>query len=177
VKKALLIIGGLVAVAIIGVLAYATTKPDIFRVQRSASIKAPPEKIQAALTDYRGWQAWSPWEKLDPKMKRSFLGAEKGKGAIYAWEGDKNVGQGRMEITDAAPTKVKMDLDFMKPFEAHNKVEFTLAPKGEATELTWAMYGPVPYVAKIMHVFVDMDRMVGGQFETGLANLKGVVEK
>jgi hypothetical protein len=160
-----------------GVLIFAATKPDVFRVTRSASIKAPPEKIQAQLADFHGWQAWSPWEKMDPAMKRSFGGAEKGKGATYAWEGNDKVGQGRMEITESTPQKVALDLDFVKPFGAHNQVSFTLAPRDEATEVTWSMVGPVPYFAKIIHVFVDMDRMVGSQFESGLANLKAVTEK
>jgi hypothetical protein len=149
----------------------------VFRVTRSASIKAPPEKIQAQLADFHGWQAWSPWEKMDPAMKRSFGGAPKGKGATYAWEGNGKVGEGRMQITEAAADKVALDLDFVKPFEAHNKVVFALTPKGDTTDVTWSMVGPVPYFAKIMHVFVDMDGMVGSQFETGLANLKTVSEK
>ena len=167
----------LFVVAVVGVLIIAATRPDSFRVTRSASMKAPPEKIQAQLSDFRGWQAWSPWEKLDPAMKRNFSGAEKGKGATYAWQGNGNVGEGRMEITESSPQKVAMDLDFVKPFEAHNKVTFTLAPKGDATDVTWSMTGPVPYFAKILHVFVDMDRMVGSQFESGLAKLKAVTEK
>src|SRR5712672_2864002 len=165
-----------VVVLIAGVLVFAATRPDTFRVQRSASIKAPPEKISAVLSDFHGWEAWSPWEKMDPAMKRSFSGAEKGKGAIYVWQGNGKVGEGRMEITDATASRVSMDLDFIKPFEAHNKVAFTLAPKGDATEVVWSMQGPVPYPAKIVHVFMDMDSMVGGQFETGLANLKTVSE-
>jgi len=166
-----------VVVLIAGVLVFAATRPDTFRVQRSASIKAPPEKISAVLSDFHGWQAWSPWEKMDPAMKRSYSGAEKGKGAAYAWEGNGKVGQGHMEITDAAPSRVALNLDFIKPFEAHNKVVFTLTPKGDATEVNWAMQGPVPYPAKIVHVFMDMDSMVGGQFEAGLANLKTLTEK
>jgi hypothetical protein len=166
-----------VVVLIAGVLVFAATKPDTFRVQRSASIKAPPEKISAVLSDFHGWQAWSPWEKMDPAMKRSYSGAEKGKGAAYAWEGNGKVGQGRMEVTDAAPSRVALDLDFIKPFEAHNKVVFTLTPKGDATEVNWAMQGPVPYMAKIVHVFMDMDGMVGKDFEAGLANLKAITEK
>lgn len=176
-KRTLAIIGGALAVLVVAVLIYAATKPDVFRVQRAASIKAPPEKIAAVLGDFRAWEAWSPWEKMDPAMKRRFSGEPKGKGAIYIWEGNGNVGQGRMEITDATASRVAMDLDFIKPFEAHNKVAFTLVPKGDSTEVVWSMQGPVPYPAKIVHVFVDMDRMVGGQFETGLANLKTVTEK
>lgn len=164
------------AVLVAALLAFAATKPDVFRVERSASIQAPPERIQAILSDFRGWQAWSPWEKLDPAMKRTYSGAETGRGSVYAWEGNRDVGQGRMEITDAEPSRVAMNLDFVKPFEAHNQVEFLLAPKAGATEVTWKMQGPVPYVAKIVHVFLNMDAMVGGQFETGLTNLKRVAE-
>jgi uncharacterized protein YndB with AHSA1/START domain len=177
-KKTLARIGGAIAVLIAAVLVFAATKPDNFRVQRAASIKAPPEKIFAVLSDFHAWQAWSPWERMDPSMKRSFSGAEKGKGAVYAWEGNGKVGQGSMEITEAtAPSRVVMDLDFVRPFAAHNKVDFSLVPRGDATQVTWTMNGPVPYMAKIVHVFVNMDRMVGGQFESGLANLKAITEK
>jgi hypothetical protein len=170
-------IGALVFVVLVaGLLAFAATKPDVFRVERSASIQAPPERIQAILSDFRGWQAWSPWEKVDPGMKRTYSGAASGKGAVYGWEGNRDVGQGRMEITDAEPSRVAMNLDFVKPFEAHNNVEFLLAPKPGATDVTWKMQGHIPYVAKIVHVFVNMDAMVGGQFETGLTNLKRVAE-
>ena len=176
-RKTLAIIGGVVVVLVAAVLLYAATRPDTFRLQRAATIKAPPEKIAAILGDFHGWQAWSPWEKMDPAMKRSFSGAPKGKGAVYAWVGNKEVGEGRMEITEAAPARVAIDLDFVKPFEAHNKVVFALAPKGDATEVTWSMQGPLPYVAKVVHVILDMDGMVGKQFETGLANLKALAEK
>jgi hypothetical protein len=165
------------AVAVAGVLAFAATKPDSFTVQRSASIKAPPEKISAVLSDFRGWGAWSPWEKMDPAMKRTYSGAPKGKGAVYAWAGNSEVGEGSMTLTEAEPTRVALDLDFVKPFEGHNKVVFTLAPKGELTEVTWAMNGPSPYITKVIQVFCDMDGMIGQQFETGLANLKAVTEK
>jgi len=175
--KTLKIVLIVLALAVAGVLVLAATKPDTFRVERKATIKATPEKIAGVLSDFRGWEAWSPWEKMDPAMKRTYSGEAKGKGAAYAWEGNGKVGQGRMQITEAAPSRVALDLDFVKPFEAHNKVEFNLAPKGDATEVTWSMVGPVPYPAKIMHVFVDMDAMVGGQFEAGLANLKTVTEK
>jgi hypothetical protein len=176
-KKTLATVGVLAVILVAGVLIVAANKPDTFRVQRAASIKAPPEKIAAVLTDFRGWEAWSPWEKLDPAMKRSYSGAEKGKGAIYAWEGNGSVGVGRMEITDVAPSRVTLDLDFVKPFPARNKVEFALEGKDDTTRVTWTMQGPIPYVAKIVHVVFDMDGMVGGQFETGLANLKALAEK
>ena len=167
-----------VVVLIAAVLAYAATKPDTFRVQRSASITAPPEKVFALLNDFRRWGAWSPWEKKDPAMKRTFGATTTGKGAVYAWEGNKDVGQGRMEIAESVPpSKVALNLDFVKPFEAHNLVEFTLEPKGDTTNVTWAMQGDTPYFAKIIHVFINMDKMVGKDFEAGLANLKAIAEQ
>src|SRR5713226_6113468 len=175
--KMLKIIGIAVLVVVGAVLVLAAFRPDSFRIQRAATIKAPPEKIAAVLSDIHRWGAWSPWEKMDPALKRSYSGAAKGKGAVYAWQGNREVGEGRMEITEAAPSRVAIDLDFVKPFEAHNKVVFTLVPKGDSTEVTWAMQGPLPYVAKVVHVVFDMDGMVGKQFETGLANLKAVAEK
>jgi len=172
------IIGIVIVVLIAGVLILAATKPDTFRVQRAASIKAPPEKIFALINDFNRWGAWSPWEKKDPAMKRTFGATTTGKGAVYAWEGNKDVGQGRMEIAESVPpSKVALNLDFVKPFEAHNLVEFTLEPKGDATNVTWAMQGHTPYFAKIIHVFINMDKMVGKDFETGLANLKTAAEQ
>src|SRR2546427_10043416 len=168
----------IVVVAFIAaVLIFAATKPDTFRVRRAASIKAPPEKIFAFINDFNRWGAWSPWEKKDPAMKRTFGAATSGKGAVYAWEGNKNVGQGRMEIAESVPpSKVAIKLDFVKPFEAHNIVEFTLEPKGDSTNVTWAMQGPMPYISKLITVFVNMDSMVGKDFEAGLANLKTLTE-
>jgi uncharacterized protein YndB with AHSA1/START domain len=171
-------IGIVVVVLIAALLVYAATKPDTFRVARSASIKAPPEKVFALLNDFQRWDAWSPWEKKDPAMKRTFSVVTSGKGAQYAWEGNREVGQGRMEIAESVPpSKVAIKLDFAKPFEAHNLVEFRLEPKGDVTNITWAMQGNTPYFAKIIHVFFNMDRMVGKDFETGLGNLKTVAEK
>lgn len=168
----------IIAVLIAAVLIFAATKPDTFRVQRAASIKAPPERIFPLINDFNRWGAWSPWEKKDPAMKRTFGAATSGKGAVYAWEGNKDVGQGRIEIAESvAPSRITLKLDFMKPFEAHNLVEFTLEPKGDATSITWAMQGDTPYFAKIIHVFFDMDKMVGKDFEAGLATLKSIAEK
>ena len=169
----------IVVVVLVGaLLAFAATKPDTFRVQRAASIKAPPEKIFPLINDLHSWGAWSPWEKLDPAMKRTHSGAASGKGAVYQWEGNGEVGAGRMEIVEASPpSAVRIKLDFLKPFEAHNFAEFTLEPKGDATNVTWAMYGPNTYVSKLMSVFVSMDSMVGKYFESGLANLKAATEK
>jgi carbon monoxide dehydrogenase subunit G len=169
---------GSVVLLVAVVLAFAATRPDSFSVRRAASIQAPPEKIFPLINDFSRWSAWSPYEKKDPVMKRSFSGPAAGKGAVYAWEGNGDVGQGRMEIAEAvAPSRVTLKLDFVKPFEAHNKVDFTLEPKGGATEVTWAMDGPMPFISKVITLFVDVDRMVGGDFEAGLANLKAVAEK
>jgi uncharacterized protein YndB with AHSA1/START domain len=176
--KIIAIVAVVVVVAVIAVLALAATRPDVFRVQRSASIKAPPEKVFPLINDYKQWAQWSPYETRDPAMKRTFSGPPAGKGAIYAWEGDKNVGSGRMEIVEVAPpTKVTIKLDFIKPFEAHNIAEFTLAPQGDATTVTWAMHGPTPFFGKVLHLFLDMDKMVGTDFATGLANMKALAEK
>jgi hypothetical protein len=166
-----------VAVAIAGILAYAWTRPDSFRVERKATIKAPPEKIVALIDDFRAWTQWSPWEKRDPELKRTYSGAPKGKGAGYAWEGNKNVGSGSMEVLDSSPQKVVIKLDFIKPFEGHNTTVFTLVPEGAATHVTWAMYGPSPFISKLMSVFMNFDTMIGKDFEAGLAAMKAAAEK
>jgi len=173
-KAILLVLVLLVA----GVMGYAATRPDTFRVERSASIKAPPEKIFPLINDFRQWGAWSPWEKLDPAMKRRLSGADYGRRAVYEWEGNSSVGAGRMEISAETPGEfVRIRLDFLKPFEANNIAEFTLKPAGDSTTVTWAMYGPANYLSKLIGVFCNMDTMVGGNFETGLANLKAMAEK
>jgi uncharacterized protein YndB with AHSA1/START domain len=175
--KIVLLAMGIAAVAVAALLIFAATRPDSFRIERTASIKAPPEKVFAFINDLHRWTAWSPWEKIDPALKRSYGGAESGKGATYAWEGNGKVGSGRMEITDSVPaSKVAIKLDFIKPFEGHNIAEFTLQPGAQGTTVTWAMFGPSPYLSKVMGIVFNMDRMVGGQFEQGLANLKAVSE-
>lgn len=172
------IIGIIVVVLIVALLVFAATKPDMFHVQRAASIKAPREKIFALINDFRRWGSWSPYEKLDPTMKRTFSGPASGKGAVYEWDGNRHVGKGRVEITDTSPpSKVRITLDMVKPFEAHNLVEFTLEAKGHSTNVTWAMDGRTAYIGKVMHIFFSMDSMVGKQFEEGLANLKTIAEK
>lgn len=173
-KKIVLVLVLLVA----GILGYAATRPDELRVNRSATIKAPPEKIYGAIADFKNWRTWSPYETKDPAMKRTFEGAESGKGSIYSWDGNSEVGAGRMEIVEAdTPRKLAIKLDFIRPFEGHNIAEFLIAPKGEATEVTWAMHGPCPFVGKVMGLFFDMDKMIGKDFEDGLANLKAQAEK
>jgi hypothetical protein len=164
-------------VALFAVLILAATRPGVFRIERSASIKAASERIFPFINHFHRWTTWSPWEKIDPALKRTYSGANDGKGAKYAWEGNSKVGMGSMEITESSPPgRVVIKLDFVKPFEGHNIAEFTLVPGGESTTVTWAMHGPVPYIGKIMHLFLSMDRMVGGQFEEGLANLKAAAE-
>ena len=167
-----------VVVLIVALLGYAATRPDSFRVERSTSINAPPEKIFPLINDLNSWGAWSPFEKKDPAMKRIMSGAPNGKGAVYAWEGNKEIGKGRMEITESTPpSRVTMKLDFVEPFEAHNVVDFTLAPQGTATNVTWAIHGPSPFLSKLIGIFCNMDRMIGKDFEAGLASLKSAAEK
>lgn len=173
-----LIVGALIFASIAIVLVIATTKPDTLRVERSAMIDASPEKIFPLINDLqRGFTSWSPYEKKDPDMQRTFSGPENGKGAVYEWDGDDNVGKGRLEITNVSePSKVTMNLDFVRPFEAHNVVEFELEPQGASTNVTWGMHCPMPFVSKMMSVIFDMDQMIGSDFEAGLANLKTLVE-
>jgi uncharacterized protein YndB with AHSA1/START domain len=175
--SAVIVIAG-VAVAAAGVLIYAATRPDAFRIERSTSIQAPADKVFALINDFHQWVSWSPWEGIDPALKRTYSGAASGVGTAYAWEGNTKVGAGSMEITAATPpSRIVIKLDIRKPFEAHNTAEFTLAQKDGATQATWAMFGPSPYLSKLMGLFFSMDRMVGGQFEQGLAKLKAVAEK
>jgi hypothetical protein len=171
-KKIVLVLIAVVAV----ILGYAATKPDTFSVQRSITINAPPEKIAPLLDDFHQWGAWSPWEKLDPAMKRTHSGAARGKGAVYAWEGNSQAGAGRMEVLDASAAHVGIQLDFLKPFASHNTAEFKLEPNGNSTKVTWIMNGPNLYIGKVMSVFMSMDKMIGKDFEAGLANLKARAE-
>ena len=167
-----------IAVVIAAILVFAATRPDTFRVERSVSIKVPPEKIYALMNDFHQFGAWSPWEQLDQQMQRSYRGAISGKGAVYSWQGNMEVGAGRMEIMDAvAPSKVLIKLDFLQPFEAHNTTQYTLRAQGDATTVSWAMFGPTPYIAKVMGIFASMDSMVGKDFEKGLTKLKAEAEK
>ena len=151
-------------------------KPDTFRVERTRTIEAPPERIFELIADLHEWSSWSPFEKLDPAMNRSFSGARAGNGAIYAWEGNRRAGAGRMEILEAAPSRILIKVDFLKPFEGHNTAEFTLDAAGGSTAVTWAMYGPQKLMCKVMSLVFDMDRMIGKEFAEGLANLKKVAE-
>jgi polyketide cyclase/dehydrase/lipid transport protein len=170
------VIAIVIAVVLAAILIYAATRPNTFVVSRTTSIKAPAAKIQPLINDFHQWTQWSPYETKDPAMTRTFSGAASGQGSIYAWQGNKNVGTGRMEIIDTSMSKVAIKLDFITPFEAHNVAEFSFEPRGETTTVTWAMHGPLSYMAKVMHLFFNMDRMVGNDFAAGLANLKAVSE-
>jgi hypothetical protein len=172
------IIAVVLAIAIAVVLILAASKSPTFSVARAIDVKAPPEKIFALINDFHQWVSWSPYENKDPAMKRSYSGAESGKGAVYGWEGNSNVGSGRMEILDASvPSKILIKLDFFKPFEGHNTAEFTMLPQGGATHVNWVMRGPAPFISKLMQVFMNLDHMIGKDFEIGLANLKKLTEK
>jgi hypothetical protein len=172
------IIAVVLAIAIAVILLLAASKPATFRVERTIDVKAPPEKIFPLIHDFHQWVSWSPYENKDPAMKRSYSGAESGKGAVYGWEGNGNVGAGRMEILEeSVPSKILIKLDFFKPFEGHNTAEFTMLPQGDATHLSWVMRGPAPFISKLMQVFMNLDHMIGKDFEVGLANLKRLTEK
>ena len=177
-SQVLVIIAVILAVAIAAVLILAATKPTTLRVQRSVSINAPPELIFSLISDFHQWVTWSPYEQKDPAMKRTYSGTERGRGAVYAWDGDKNVGSGRMEILDvSAPSKIVIKLDFFKPFEGHNTAEFTMLPQGDGTHVTWLMHGPANFMSRLIQVFMNLDNLIGKDFEAGLANLKTITEK
>jgi uncharacterized protein YndB with AHSA1/START domain len=176
--ETIVIIAVVLAIIIAAVLILAATKPDTFRIERTAIVNAPAEKIFPLIADFHQWLNWSPWEGRDPALKRTYSGAERGNGAVYAWEGNKNVGSGRMEILEATtPSKVEIKLDFLKPFEAHNTAEFTMLPQGGATKVVWVMQGPSPFMSKLMQVFMSFDNMIGKDFEAGLAKLKTISER
>jgi uncharacterized protein YndB with AHSA1/START domain len=166
------------ALVVAGILAYAATRPDTFRVQRSTGINAPPERIFPLIANLKSMNTWNPFVDPDPAIKVAYSGPETGKGAAHTWRGNAKVGEGRIEITDVVPSsKIAMQLDMLKPMKAHNQVEFTLQPNGSETAVTWAMSGRQPFIAKLMTIFIDCDRMVGGQFEKGLASLKAIAER
>jgi uncharacterized protein YndB with AHSA1/START domain len=168
----------IVVVTIIAlILLFATTRPNIVRVQRSIAIDAPAEKIFPLLNDFHEWNRWAPQDKEDPTMTRSFSGTVNGKGAISDWDSKGSAGKGRMTIIDSSPpTRVVVQVDFVRPFTAHNVNEFTLEP-GPSTRVTWTMRGSRLYIMKVMGMFVNMDRVMGKHFEAGLANLKNAVEQ
>lgn len=171
-KKVLLTIVALLLLAGVVLVALAASKPNTYRVERKAVVAAPPESAYARVEDFRRWAEWSPWERLDPAMKKTYDGPESGVGASYAWSGNAQVGAGKMTITDSdPPSRLGLQLEFIKPFAAECKTQFTFAPDPAGTEVTWAMEGTNNFVSKVFAVFMDMDTMIGKDLETGLANL------
>ena len=168
---------GLLILALLGLIAYVANHPSDFRLERSTTVRAAPETLYDLISDFHRWTAWSPFEGIDADLKRTYGGAERGVGATYSWEGRKT-GVGSMAITEAvAFSRVLIDLTFVKPFHAHNQAEFTLEPDGDATRVTWAMSGHSGFFAKLIDVFLPMEKMVGPQFEQGLAKLKALAEQ
>lgn len=168
----------IIAVFIVVILVLAATKPDSFRVERSVAINAPPEAAFALVNDFHQWSVWSPFEDLDPEMERTYSGAERGEGAVYEWDGNRQAGKGRMEIQESTPpSRILIQLDFTAPFESNNISEFTFQPDGESTNVTWAMHGPNKFVGKVMSVFLSMDSMIGSDFERGLEKLRVTAEE
>jgi hypothetical protein len=177
-KKVLISLFGILAVGVVGVLGVASTKPDTFHLERSLVINAPAEKIYPHINDFHKWQAWSPFEKLDPTMKKEFGGPESGKGSTYHWSGNGQAGEGTMEIVETVPSsKVKIDLHFTKPMAGDDVALFTLVPEGEGTKVTWAMDGPSPLMHKVMTVFMSFEKMMAPTFDEGLTALKNIAEK
>ena len=175
--KLITILVGILVVAVAGLLVFASTKPGEMRIQRQAHINAPADRVFALINDFQRWRDWSPYEAKDPNMIRELSGLAAGKGAVYAWNGNKEVGQGRMEIVDsAAPDKITIQLTFLKPMENQGIAEFTLVPAEDGTVVTWSMTMPAPLISKVMGIFFDLDKMIGKDFEVGLANLKSKVE-
>ena len=167
----------LLAVLVAGILAYASTRPDMFEMSRSISIKAPPAKIFPHIDNLHSFNRWNPFLRKDMAAKLTYSGPDSGKGAAHAWEGNSHVGKGRVEITESSvPSKIVMRLDTVRPMEGHNRVEFTLEPSGETTTVAWSMQGKQPLIGKVVTMFIDCEKMVGRDFEQGLTDLKVIAE-
>jgi hypothetical protein len=165
------------AVAVLALVAFVATRPAEFRVVRAASFAAPAPAVFAQVNELRKWEAWSPWAKKDPQMKQTYEGAPAGTGAVTSWQGNKDVGEGRMTIVESRPNElIRFKLEFFKPFAATNSAEFTFSPQGGQTAVTWSMTGQNNFIGKALCLFFDMDKMVGGDFEKGLAGIKAIVE-
>ena len=171
----LLIVLIAVGAVIAAILLFAAMKPDRFEYRRSTNIDRPTDKIYPLINDLRAQAQWSPFEK-DPNMKRVHSGPAQGKGAVYEWDGNREVGAGRIAITDSTPSKVTLDLEMLRPFAARNVVEFTLEPRGQGTLVTWAMRGTQPFMVKLMSTFINCEKMICSQFDQGLAKLKTLAE-
>jgi Polyketide cyclase / dehydrase and lipid transport len=169
----------LVAIAVIVVLflIIVALQPSDFRVSRSAKLAAPPEKIFPQVNELRNWEAWSPWAKLDPNCKITYSGPPAGMDAGYAWAGNKKVGEGRLTITESKPSQfVRLRLEFLKPFKATNTAEFMFRPEGNQTVVTWNMFGNNNFIFKAFALFMNCDKMIGGDFEKGLTAMKTIAE-
>lgn len=165
------------AVVVVAFVVIVALQPSEFRVVRKATIVAPAPAVFAQVNDFHKWEAWSPWAQLDPAMRRTYEGAPAGTGAVYAWAGNKNVGEGRTTITESHPSDlIRIKLEFVRPFTCTNDVEFTFDSEGRQTAVTWSMVGRNNFIAKAVGLFMNMDKMVGGQFEQGLAQMKSLVE-
>ena len=173
----LLVAGITVAVLVAALLIYASMKPNRFTVKRAATMQATRDIVFPYVNDFHLWEMWSPWEKLDPAMQRTHVGPASGVGAVYEWDGNSKAGAGRMEIIKSVePKRVVINLQFIRPFRSLNSVEFTFEAKDSATLVTWTMDGPCPFIMKIMHVFINMDAMIGKDFDKGLASIKALAE-
>nr|WP_247655683.1 SRPBCC family protein [Hydrogenophaga aromaticivorans] len=159
-------------------LAYAATRGDSFRVERSTTVAAPAAKLFPLINDLHRFNTWNPYNRKDPAMQGTYSGPAAGSGAVFDFQGNKEVGKGRIGITTSTePSVVTMQLDMFEPFEGHNVVTFSLVPEGGATRVTWAMHGPSPFIARLMGIFFSMDQMIGKDFETGLSHLKALAEQ
>lgn len=168
---------GLIAVTLLLLLIVASMRPDRFRIERSGSIGAPPPTVFSLVNNFHEWKKWSPWEKLDPSMKTEHSGAAQGVSASYRWIGNKKVGEGQMTIIESKPNdEIRIDLEFLAPWKARNLAIFTFSPEGTGTRVTWAMEGDNPFMMKVMGLFMSMDRMIGRDFEKGLAEMKRAAE-
>lgn len=167
-----------IVLAFAGLLVFAATRPDSFMLQRSLLIQAPPDKLHPLINDMRAFNTWNPYEKKDPAIQGSYSGPAAGPGARYVFKGNQDVGEGSLEITASSPGQIAMRLDMSAPMQASNAITFTLVPRGAGgTEVTWAMRGACPFIAKLMGVFIDMDKMIGRDFEAGLASLQLLAER
>ena len=176
-KKVAIALFLIIVAAVLVVLALAASKPDTYSVERSATIAAQPEQVFAYVNDFHQWPQWSPWEKLDPKMNRTYGGPASGQGSTYGWVGNNDVGEGRMTITESVPgSKVGIQLEFLKPMAATSQTTFDFVPSGAGTQVVWKMTGKNDLMSKVFTVFMNMDQMIGKDFESGLANLKQVAE-
>lgn len=177
IKKIILGILAVILIVVVGFCAIVAMRPNDFTITRTASVNAPPEKVFEQVNDFHKWEGWSPWAKLDPAMKTTYSGPESGPGASYSWVGNDQVGEGKMTIAESHPNQhVKIDLEFIKPWQAQNVTEFTMVPNGANTNVTWTMSGKNNFVGKAFGMVMNMDKMIGDDFDKGLAQLKAAAE-